>query len=241
MQKPDEFVALLDPELAISQFAAHLAKRNDKHPRDYESSIWREMCSAIRQGELPIRAFPLWNKVAPDKAFREDGGLYGYSEKGYALAVADLHRWMVDGGMPTPADAKGLWEILQQEDPTPETQPGRQDAPVNDVRYPGRPPSTLKQQAYVHYGDVWRQIEVARELQAQGVEINQDSMIKELMRLSEVTFPGSATSATVWKKAENFTITPIQKALGLRQKRQSTRMKKPVNVERSAIGNLFQK
>jgi len=90
---------------------------------------------------------------------------------------------------------------------------------------PGRPPNNAKQKAYAYYGGVDRQIEIARELQAQGVEINPDSMIEELVRLSEVTFPGSATSAATWLKT--FGITPIQRALGLKQKRKSTRMKKP--------------
>ncbi|MBW9250233.1 MAG: hypothetical protein GJU72_14510 [Acidithiobacillus ferriphilus] len=104
---------------------------------------------------------------------------------------------------------------------------------------PGRPPSTPKQQAYDHYGDVDRQIEVARELQARGAAINPGSMIDEIVRLSEVQFPGSDTSAKTW--AKTFVVAPIYKALGLKQKRQSTRLKKTVNVEGSPLARLFQK
>ena len=104
---------------------------------------------------------------------------------------------------------------------------------------PGRPPSTPKQQAYAYYGDVDRQIEMARDLQQRRVAINPGNMIDELVRLSGVTFPDSDTSATVWKK--KFNITPVYNALGLKQERQSTRLKKPVNVERSPVEHLFQK
>lgn len=144
-QKPDGLLALLDPEMAICQLAAHLARLNGNHPHDYESSIWRRMCSAIRRGDLPIRAFPLWDKVAPGEAFREDGGLYGYSEKRYALSVADLHKWMVDGGMPTTANAKGLWEILkQEEDSMPETQTGTQEDVTPEDQADGQTVTIIK-------------------------------------------------------------------------------------------------
>ena len=104
---------------------------------------------------------------------------------------------------------------------------------------PGRTPNNAKQQAYAYYGDVDRQTEIARDLQGRGVAINPDNMIDELVRLSGVTFPGSATSATTWRKT--FVITPIQRALGLKQERKSTRLKKPVNVERSPVAHLFPK
>ncbi|AEM47207.1 hypothetical protein Acife_1039 [Acidithiobacillus ferrivorans SS3] len=105
----------------------------------------------------------------------------------------------------------------------------------------GRPGSAAKQNAYAYYGDVNRQIEIARDLQTRGVAINPDMMIDELVRLSEERFPGSDTSTTTWKKPENFTITPIYKALGIKQERTSKRLKGAANVERSPVCHLFQK
>ncbi|WP_163097810.1 hypothetical protein GL267_010195 [Acidithiobacillus ferrianus] len=102
---------------------------------------------------------------------------------------------------------------------------------------PGRPPSALKQQAYSYYGNVQCQIEIARDLQQRGVAINPGSLIDELIRLSDEKYPGSKTSKTVWEK--DFNITPIYKALNIKQKRCSKRLKNPVNSERNTPVNLF--
>jgi hypothetical protein len=174
-------------------------------------------------------------------------------QDGY-ISIADVWRWQRTSGVPTFTTAKALWEWCNPRlygwyglytlpdggdvEAVTGAQSNGQEA-TTFKRSAGRNANGAKQQAYAYYRDVNRQIEIAQDMRKRRVDINPVNMIAELMRLSAEKFPGSDTSPTVWGASDNFTITPVYKALGIKQKRKSERLKKPSNVERSPVDHLF--
>ncbi|WP_436395087.1 hypothetical protein ACSDBR_10190 [Acidithiobacillus ferriphilus] len=211
-------------------------------------STRQAISTVIKSGDLAIRAWPLWNTVSAAYMGEYDE----IDAANFGIAISDLHEWLQTTGYPVAKTPAALYEVFKRrwaaivDEPPPDSvtvTPSEGAAfdlvGVADGPTRGRPANGSKQQAYDYYRDRQRQIEIARDMQKSGMDINPDSMIAELIRLSGKRFPGSDTSSTTWARPKNFTITIIYKALGIKQVRNSKRMKKPVNPERSKIENLF--
>lgn len=183
---------------------------------------------AIMGGELPVREWPLWSKV-PVSVLDQLGG---DDAPGLGIAISDLHTWLKSTAYPVAKTPQALFEVFNRRWAALTDQPERTAITTGDgetveivglYQGPGRPSDQMKADAYAYYDDLDRQIDVAKDMQARGVEITKASLIDELIRLSDKEFPGSKTGKERWRK--KIRITAIQQKLNIRQKRRSERLK----------------
>ncbi|MEL5848238.1 MAG: hypothetical protein U7M05_02600 [Candidatus Igneacidithiobacillus chanchocoensis] len=184
-----------------------------------EATIYRQLIdqlvNALKSGALPSRRPPLMVPNPVGDVNLESDVIYLHEFKAW-LEKNELR-------------ALRNWYALVMAATEPGAEPVRIEGTEQSVQFlekRGRPTNNAKQQAYNYYRDRQRQIEIARDLQQRGEKITPENMIAELMRLSSERFPGSDTSKETWATSKNFTITPIYKALGIRQERRSKRLKK---------------
>ncbi|MBU2741279.1 hypothetical protein [Acidithiobacillus albertensis] len=135
IKSKQHFVAIVRPDLLwflLGDFAAESAGIFDK-PDDPEGtqllhSIYletqRAMFFAVKSGDLPARAWPLWNKVPPPLI--EEYASDANPDSRYGIAISELHEWLQSTGYPLAKNPLALYEVFKRrwaaivDDPTPE-------------------------------------------------------------------------------------------------------------------------
>jgi hypothetical protein len=129
------FVAIVRPDLLwllLGDFAAESAGIFDK-PDDPDGgqrlhtiylATQRAMAFAVKSGDLPIRAWPLWNKVPTHLI--EEYASDANPDSRYGIAISELHEWLQSTGYPLAKTPLALYEVFKRrwaaivDDPTSE-------------------------------------------------------------------------------------------------------------------------
>ncbi len=119
--KKQDFFAVMRPDLVWFLLGDIVADAHGLFAPDYRGAakpldqiyraIQHSLLVAARSGELPVRVWPLWNKVPVERVgdCLDGSGI----EAGYGIAIGDLHEWLKHTHYPTAKTPEALLGVFR--------------------------------------------------------------------------------------------------------------------------------